>query len=131
MSSPYLHAYRYPLAAVLCDVLRATNREKVQRVIFATFRVYMTLFQGSHLHTHVENCEGTKDERQGEPSKYYYMTVDVATPLFLYMRGEWPLPSACDHFFACVCRGESGNEARVYTCVTPLCYSHREPLGSQ
>jgi V-type H+-transporting ATPase subunit H len=28
----------YPLAAVLCDVLRATNREKVQRVIFATFR---------------------------------------------------------------------------------------------
>ena len=32
---------RYPLAAVLCDVLRATNREKVQRVIFATFRVYI------------------------------------------------------------------------------------------
>ncbi|CAI8018615.1 V-type proton ATPase subunit H [Geodia barretti] len=28
----------YPMAAVLCDVLRATNREKVQRVIFATFR---------------------------------------------------------------------------------------------
>lgn len=28
----------YPVAAVLCDVLRATNREKVQRVIFATFR---------------------------------------------------------------------------------------------
>ena len=27
------------MAAVLCDVLRATNREKVQRVIFATFRV--------------------------------------------------------------------------------------------
>lgn len=28
----------YPVAAVLCDVLRATNREKVQRIIFATFR---------------------------------------------------------------------------------------------
>ena len=31
---------RFPVAVVLCDVLRATNREKVQRVIFATFRVY-------------------------------------------------------------------------------------------
>ena len=30
---------RHPVAAVLCDVLRATNREKVQRVILATFRV--------------------------------------------------------------------------------------------
>ena len=30
---------RYPVAVVLCDVLRATNRQKVQRVILATFRV--------------------------------------------------------------------------------------------
>ena len=30
---------RYPVAAVMCDVLRATNRQKVQRVILATFRV--------------------------------------------------------------------------------------------
>jgi len=28
----------YPVAVVLCDVLRATNRQKVQRVILATFR---------------------------------------------------------------------------------------------
>ena len=33
----FLH--RYPVAAVMCDVLRATNRQKVQRVILATFRV--------------------------------------------------------------------------------------------
>ena len=36
-----LVSYRFPVAVVLCDVLRATNREKVQRVIFATFRVHV------------------------------------------------------------------------------------------
>ena len=30
---------RYPVAVVLCDVLRSTNREKVQRIILAMFRV--------------------------------------------------------------------------------------------
>ena len=30
---------RFPVAVVLCDVLRSTNREKVQRIILATFRV--------------------------------------------------------------------------------------------
>ncbi len=31
--------FRFPVAVVLCDVLKATNREKVQRIILATFRV--------------------------------------------------------------------------------------------
>ena len=35
----HVYIHRFPVAVVLCDVLRATNREKVQRVIFATFRV--------------------------------------------------------------------------------------------
>ena len=30
---------RYPVAVVLCDVLRSANREKVQRIILAMFRV--------------------------------------------------------------------------------------------
>ena len=31
---------RFPIAVVLCDVLRTTSRPKVQRVILATFKVY-------------------------------------------------------------------------------------------
>ncbi|XP_064406974.1 V-type proton ATPase subunit H-like isoform X2 [Halichondria panicea] len=33
----------YPVAVVLCDVLKATNREKVQRIILATFRNFIEL----------------------------------------------------------------------------------------
>ena len=35
----YVHLPRFPVAVVVCDVLRSTNRKKVQRIILATFRV--------------------------------------------------------------------------------------------